>query len=159
MATMCQTATSNYVMREIHEGSCIMHAVLRFGLLREIISKNGKQFRDNPFKDWCEKLNIRKCFASVKHSQANGLVERANKSLGEGMKARLDKGSKDWMKEILHVLWAHRTMIKSSNRGTPFSLTYGTEAVILAKIGMPTLRTTKIDMVQNDKALNSTKIS
>ncbi|GJW06745.1 reverse transcriptase domain-containing protein [Tanacetum coccineum] len=23
----------------------------------EIISDNGKQFRDNPFKDWCEKLN------------------------------------------------------------------------------------------------------
>nr|GFD18458.1 reverse transcriptase domain-containing protein [Tanacetum cinerariifolium] len=27
-----------------------------------------------------------------------------------------------------HVLWAHRTMIKSSNGETPFSLTYGTEA-------------------------------
>ncbi|GJR84406.1 hypothetical protein Tco_0155191 [Tanacetum coccineum] len=44
-------------------------------------------------------------------------------------------------------------MIKSSNRDTPFSLTYGTEAVIPAEIGMPTLRTTKIDMVQNDEAL------
>ncbi|GJV10135.1 reverse transcriptase domain-containing protein [Tanacetum coccineum] len=30
--------------------------VCRFGLPREIISDNGKQFRDNPFKDWCEKL-------------------------------------------------------------------------------------------------------
>ncbi|GKC31931.1 reverse transcriptase domain-containing protein [Tanacetum coccineum] len=66
-----------------------------FGLPGEIISDNRKQFRDNPFKDWCEKLNIRQRFASVKHPQANGLVEKANKSLGEGMKARLDKGSKD----------------------------------------------------------------
>ncbi|GJY54859.1 reverse transcriptase domain-containing protein [Tanacetum coccineum] len=86
---------ANYVMREIHEGSCSMHAGPRFGLSREIISENGKQFRDNPFKDWCEKLNIRMCFASVKHSQANGFVERTNRSLGEGMKAQLDKGSKD----------------------------------------------------------------
>ncbi|GJV91019.1 reverse transcriptase domain-containing protein [Tanacetum coccineum] len=124
----------------------------RFGLPREI-SDNGKQFRDNPFKDWCEKLNIRQRFASVKHPQANDLVERANRSLGEGVKARLDKGSKDWIEEIPHVVWAHRTMIKSSNGETPFSLTYRTEAVIPAEIGMPTLRTTKIDMVQNNEAL------
>ncbi|GJX49471.1 reverse transcriptase domain-containing protein [Tanacetum coccineum] len=45
------------------------------------------------------------------------------------------------MEELPHVLWAHRTMIKSSNGDTPFSLTYGTKAIILAEIGMPTLRT------------------
>nr|GEX69708.1 reverse transcriptase domain-containing protein [Tanacetum cinerariifolium] len=65
----------------------------------------------------------------------------------------MDERSKDWIEEIACVLWAHRTMIKSSNRDTPFSLTYETEAVIPAKIGMPTLRTIKIDMVQNDEAL------
>ncbi|GJX05454.1 reverse transcriptase domain-containing protein [Tanacetum coccineum] len=57
------------------------------------------------------------------------------------------------MEEIPHVLWAHRTMIKSSNGDTVFLLTYGTEAVIPAEIGMPTLRTTELDMVQNDEAL------
>ncbi|GJY07479.1 reverse transcriptase domain-containing protein [Tanacetum coccineum] len=184
---------ANYVLREIHEGSCSMHAgprsvvvkalrssrtfsegpgkvkflivavdyftkwieaklvatitraqikkfvwdniVCRFGLPGEIISNNGKQFRDNPFKDWCEKLCIRQCFASVKHPQPNGLVEMANRSLGEGIKARLDERSKNLMEEISHVLWAHRTMIKSSNGETPFSLTYGTEAVIPVEFG------------------------
>ncbi|GJW74775.1 reverse transcriptase domain-containing protein [Tanacetum coccineum] len=66
-----------------------------FGLPREIVSDNGKQLCENPFKDWCEKLCIRQCFASVKHPQINGLVERANRSLGEGIKARLDERSKD----------------------------------------------------------------
>ncbi|GJZ65920.1 reverse transcriptase domain-containing protein [Tanacetum coccineum] len=66
-----------------------------FGLPGETVSDNGKQFRDNPFKDWCEKLCIRQCFAFVKHPQTNGLVERANRSLGEGIKARLDERSKD----------------------------------------------------------------
>nr|GEV53917.1 transposon Ty3-I Gag-Pol polyprotein [Tanacetum cinerariifolium] len=60
--------------------------VCRFGLPGEIISDNGKRFRDNPFKDWYEKLCIRQCFASVKHPQANVLVERANYSLGEWIK-------------------------------------------------------------------------
>nr|GEZ19473.1 reverse transcriptase domain-containing protein [Tanacetum cinerariifolium] len=63
--------------------------VCRFGISSEIISDNGKQFADNPFKDWCDKLNITQRFASVKHPQSNGLVERANRSLGEGIKARL----------------------------------------------------------------------
>ncbi|GKE57277.1 reverse transcriptase domain-containing protein, partial [Tanacetum coccineum] len=93
----------------------------------EIISDNGKQFQDNPFKDWCEKLCIRQHFASVKHPQTNGLVERANRSLGEG--------------------------IKASNEDTPFSLTYGTEDVIPTEIDMPTLRTAEVDLVQNSEAL------
>nr|GEY09385.1 reverse transcriptase domain-containing protein [Tanacetum cinerariifolium] len=81
-------------------------------------------------------------FASVKHPQSNGLVERANRSLGGGIKARLGEGNKNWVEELPHVLWAHRTMIKSSHGDTPFSLTYGTKAVIPAEIGMPTYRTT-----------------
>nr|GEU42386.1 reverse transcriptase domain-containing protein [Tanacetum cinerariifolium] len=124
-----------------------------FGLPGEIVSDNRKQFRDNPFKDWCEKLSVRQCFASVKHPQANGLVERANRSLRKGIKARLGDKSKNWVEEISHVLWAHRTMIKSSNGETPFSLTYGAEAVIPAEIDIPTLRTTKVDIVKNNEAL------
>ncbi|GJW03160.1 reverse transcriptase domain-containing protein [Tanacetum coccineum] len=89
--------------------------VCRFGLLGEIVLENGKQFSDNPFKDWCGKLNITKRFASVKHPQSNRLVERANRSLGKGIKARLGEGNKNWIEELPHVLWAHRTMIKSSH--------------------------------------------
>ncbi|GJW19910.1 reverse transcriptase domain-containing protein [Tanacetum coccineum] len=142
------TITGNQIKKFVWD-----NIVCRFGLPGEIISDNGKQFQDNPFKDWCEKLCIRQHFASVKHPQTNGLVERANRSLGEGIKARLDERSKNWMEELPHVLWAHRTMIKSSNGDTPFSLTYGTEAVIPAEIDMPTLRTAEVDLIQNDEAL------
>ncbi|GJZ64541.1 reverse transcriptase domain-containing protein [Tanacetum coccineum] len=83
----------------------------------KIVSDNGKQFRDDPFKDWCEKPDIRQHFTSVKHQQANGL--------GEWVKAQ----------------------------DTPFSMTYGTKAIIPAEIGMPTLWTVETNMVQNDEAL------
>ncbi|GKC97702.1 reverse transcriptase domain-containing protein, partial [Tanacetum coccineum] len=85
--------------------------------------------------------------------KTNGLVERENRSLGQGIKARLDARSKNWIEELPHVLWAHRTMIKSSNGDTSFSLTYGMEAVIPAKIGLSTLRTAEVDLVQNNEAL------
>nr|GEW82526.1 hypothetical protein [Tanacetum cinerariifolium] len=164
---------AEYVIREIHQGSCSMHVeprsvvakAIRLGyywptmhrdardMIREIVSNNGKQFSDNPFKDWRDKLNITQRFALVKHPQSNGLVERANRSLGEGIKARLGKGNKIWVEELPHVLWAHRTMIKSSHGDTPFLLIYGTEAVIPAKIGMPTYRTAAVDVVHNDEEL------
>nr|GEZ32309.1 reverse transcriptase domain-containing protein [Tanacetum cinerariifolium] len=65
-------------------------------------------------------------------------------SLGEGIKARLDARSKNWMEDLPHVLWAHCTMIKSSNE---------TEAVIIAEISMPTLKIVEVDLIGNNEAL------
>nr|GEV53781.1 reverse transcriptase domain-containing protein [Tanacetum cinerariifolium] len=78
------------------------------------------------FTKWIEA----KAMATITDSQSNGLVKRANRSLGEGIKARLGEGNKNWIEELPHVLWAHRTMIKSSHGDTSFSLTYETEAVM-----------------------------
>ncbi|GJW30272.1 reverse transcriptase domain-containing protein [Tanacetum coccineum] len=92
------TITGNQVKKFIWD-----NIVCHFDLPGEIISDNGKQFSDNPFNDWCDKLNITQRFALVKHPQSNGLVERANRSLGEGIKARLGEGNKNWMEELPYL--------------------------------------------------------
>nr|GEX55472.1 reverse transcriptase domain-containing protein [Tanacetum cinerariifolium] len=56
------TITSSQVKKFVWDNT-----VCRFGLPREIVSDNGKQFSDNPFKDWCGKFNITQKFALVKH--------------------------------------------------------------------------------------------
>nr|GEY70537.1 reverse transcriptase domain-containing protein [Tanacetum cinerariifolium] len=127
--------------------------VCRFRLPGEIVTDNGKQFSGDPFKDWCKKLNIVQRFALVKHPQSNGLIKRENRSLGEGIKAHLGEGNKNWLEELPHVLWTHRTMIKSSNNDILCSLTYGTKAVIPTEIEMPTYRTEVVDTVHNDEEL------
>nr|GEW15812.1 reverse transcriptase domain-containing protein [Tanacetum cinerariifolium] len=68
-------------------------------------------------------------------------------------KAQLGERNKNWLEELPHVLWAHRTMIKSRNDDTLFSLTYGTEAFIPAEIRMPTYRTIVVDAAHNDEEL------
>ncbi|GJU17458.1 reverse transcriptase domain-containing protein, partial [Tanacetum coccineum] len=138
---------ANYVLREIHEGYCNMHAGTR-----SMVAKAIRTIYYWPTMHKDARKLIRSC-QDCQHPQAIGLVERANKSLGDGIKARLDERSKDWIDELPHVLWAHHTMIKSSNEHTPFSLMYETKGVISAKIGMPTIRTTEVDMVHNDEAL------
>ncbi|GKC67598.1 reverse transcriptase domain-containing protein, partial [Tanacetum coccineum] len=57
---------------------------------------------------------------------------------------KLGREKAGWVDELPNVLWAHRTSIKQSNGETPFSLTYGSEAVIPAEIGMPSYRTLMI---------------
>ncbi|GJY01736.1 reverse transcriptase domain-containing protein [Tanacetum coccineum] len=101
------------------------------------------------FMKWIEA----KAMATITENQSNGLVERANRSLGEGIKARLGEGNKNWVEELPHVLWAHRTMIKSSHGDTPFSLTYGTEVVIPTEIGIPTYRIAALDAMHNNEEL------
>ncbi|GJX47166.1 reverse transcriptase domain-containing protein [Tanacetum coccineum] len=101
------------------------------------------------FTKWIEM----KAVVTITGNESNGLIERANRSLGKGIKARLGEGNKNWIEELPHVLWAYRIMIKLSHDDTPFSLTYGTEAVIPAKIRMPTYRTAVVDAVHNDEEL------
>ncbi|GJR27364.1 reverse transcriptase domain-containing protein [Tanacetum coccineum] len=79
--------------------------------------------------------------------------ERANKSLVEGIKASLGRDRARWVDELPNVLWAHRTSLKQSNGETPFSLTYGSEAVIPTEIGMPTYRTMMIREDENEDEL------
>ncbi|GJZ89648.1 reverse transcriptase domain-containing protein [Tanacetum coccineum] len=135
---------ANYVLREIHKGSCSMHAGTR--------SVIAKALRTGYYWPTMHK-DARALIKACQKCQTNGLEERANRSLGEGIKARLGKDNKNWLEEISHVLWAHRTMIKSSNGDTPFSLTYRTKVVIPAEIRMPTFRTAEVNMAENDEAL------
>ncbi|GJZ89999.1 reverse transcriptase domain-containing protein [Tanacetum coccineum] len=90
----------------------------------------------------------------VAHPQANGLVERANRSLMEGIKTRLGREKVRWVDELPNVLWAHRTSIKQSNRETPFNLTYGSETVIPTVIGIPTYRTLMIREGYNEEEMH-----
>ncbi|GJU44484.1 reverse transcriptase domain-containing protein [Tanacetum coccineum] len=127
--------------------------VCRFGLPRVIVTNNGTQFVNDPFKGWCKSLNIKQMNTAVAHPQANSLVERANKSLMEGIKVRLGRERTGWADELPNVLWAHRTSLKQSKGETPFSLTYESEAVIPVEIGMPTHRTMMIRESKNEDKL------
>ncbi|GKC12622.1 reverse transcriptase domain-containing protein [Tanacetum coccineum] len=114
--------------------------VCRYGLPKIIVTDNRTNFIHDPFKSWCKKLNITQINTAVTHPQANGLVERANRSLMEGIKTRLGRERKGWVDELPNILWAYRTPLKTNNGETSYSLMFGSEAVILAEIDMPTHR-------------------
>ncbi|XP_071708918.1 uncharacterized protein [Rutidosis leptorrhynchoides] len=110
-------------------------------------------FAGDPFRIWCAELNIKQTFTSVAHPQTNGQCEVTNRDIVAGIKARLGHSRTGWVDELPKLLWAHRTTHKTSTGETPFSLVYGSEAVVPAKIGVPTFRIQNFDEESNSDAL------
>ncbi|GJR14080.1 reverse transcriptase domain-containing protein [Tanacetum coccineum] len=67
------------------------------------------------------------------------------------MERRLGMAHHAWVDELSQVLWAYRTTPKSSNRETPFSLVYGSKAIIPIEISVETKRVQDFDSKENEK--------
>ncbi|KAL0430430.1 UNVERIFIED_CONTAM: hypothetical protein Sradi_0669000 [Sesamum radiatum] len=97
------------------------------------------------FTEWVEAeplacITEGKRFTIVAHPQSNGKVEVTNRILVQGIKRRLERVGGNWTEELTSVLWAYRTTPRGSTRESPFSLVYGTEAIIPAELGTPSHR-------------------
>ncbi|XP_068461682.1 uncharacterized protein [Phaseolus vulgaris] len=62
------------------------------------------------------------------------LVESANRVLLRGLKRRLEKAKGKWAEEVPRIVWSYHTTPQSSTHETPFSLVYGTDAMIPVEI-------------------------
>ena len=69
------------------------------------------------------------------------------------LKKKLDDAKGKWVEELPNVLWAYQTTPCRSTRETPFSMTYGAEAVISLETGFPTLKTSSFSPSNNSELL------
>ena len=125
----------------------------RFGVPHTLISDNGLQFNSKSFRRYCYDLGIKNRYFTPAYPQGNGQAEAINKVIVTGLKKRLDNAKGKWVEELPHVLWAYRTTPRRSTGETPFSMTYGAEAVIPLENGFPTLRTSSFNMSNNSELL------
>jgi transposase InsO family protein len=126
--------------------------ITRFGIPKTIISDNGTQFTSKPFMKYCSELGIRNVYSSPAYPQSNGQAKASNKTVLDGIKKRLEDAKGRWVEQLPNVLWTFRTTPRRSMGETPFSLAYGSEAVIPLEIGLPTLRTSEWEPTRNDLA-------
>ncbi|XP_070020499.1 uncharacterized protein [Nicotiana sylvestris] len=68
------------------------------------------------------------------------------------MKKKLDDAKGLWPELLPEVLWAYHTIPKTSTGETPYSLVYGTDAVIPVEVGEPSLRYSKESRPSNDES-------
>ena len=76
-----------------------------------------------------------------------------NKVIVSGLKKKLNDAKEKWVEELSYVLWTYQTIPCRSTGETPFSMTYGVEAVIPLEIGFPTLRISSFTPSNNDGLL------
>ena len=58
-----------------------------------------------------------------------------------------------WPDELPSVLWAYRTTTRMPTGETPFWLAYGSEAVILAEVGITSYRMGNHEESKNDEVM------
>ena len=92
-----------------------------------------------------------RCSTSA-YPQGNGQAEAVNKVIVNGLKKRLDDVKGKWVEDLSHVLWTYWSPRRSTGE-TPFSKTYGVEAVIPLETGFPMLRTSSFIPSNNDELL------
>jgi ribonuclease HI len=104
--------------------------VFRFDVSKAITVDNGTQFGVETFKELCDHIGTKIQFASVRHPESNGLVERANGIIMTGiMKLIFNQPRGKWPEELIKVVWSHNTTMSRSIGFTPFKLLFGDEAV------------------------------
>ena len=105
------------------------------------------------FRRYCDELRITNRYSTPAYPQGNRQTKAVNKVLVNGLKKRLGDTKGKWVEELPHVLWTYRTTPRRSTGETPFSMTYGVEAVIPLETGFPTSRTSSFNPSDNDKQL------
>ena len=69
------------------------------------------------------------------------------------LKMRLEGAKGRWEEELPNVLWVYRTTLRRSTGETPFSLTYGVEAIIPAEINLCSARVLGFNLAKNSELM------
>jgi hypothetical protein len=107
----------------------VQEIILCFGYPHNIITNNGSNFVQGLMAKFCKRKGIRLDLASVANPQTNGLVERANQMLLQGIKPwiqlLLERTPGCRIEELPSVVWGIRTSTNRSTGYTPFFMVYG----------------------------------
>nr|XP_023919913.1 uncharacterized protein LOC112031455 [Quercus suber] len=144
---------SEALIEELHEGICGSHTGGRSLSHRAITQGYWWPGMQKEAQEYVRKCDQCQRYSTPAYPQENGQAEAVNKVIVDGLKKMLDDAKGRWVEELPHVLWTYRTTPWRSTGETPFSMTYGTEAVIPLETGFPTLRTSSFTSDGNDELL------
>ncbi|KAL5537805.1 hypothetical protein UlMin_046133 [Ulmus minor] len=90
----------------------------------------------------------------IKPSQVKTILSEIHEGEFNTLRKRLENAKGKWADELSGVLWSYRTTSKNLTGATPFSLAFGTEAVIPAEISIPTARSQFATQEENNTMMN-----
>ncbi|GJT44545.1 retrovirus-related pol polyprotein from transposon TNT 1-94 [Tanacetum coccineum] len=101
--------------------------------------------------DYFTKWVKAKPLVSTTEKHMETFIKVTNRDIVKGMERRLGKTHQGWIDELPQVVWVHMTTLKSSNGENPFSLVYGSKAVVPIEISVETKRIKEFEVRQYEK--------
>ncbi|XP_070009729.1 uncharacterized protein [Nicotiana sylvestris] len=114
------------------------HIVCRFGVPESIITDNAANLNSDLMKAICETFKIKHENSITYKPRMNGAVEATNKNIKKILR-KMVENHKKWHEKLPFSILGYRTIVCTSTRATPYLLVYDTEAVIPAKVEIPSL--------------------
>ena len=113
--------------------------VTRLGVPLMLLSDHGTNFESKLFMDMCEILDIKKVTTSIARPQANGSVERFNRTLASMLTMYCSKNQNQWDRYLQQVMMAYRASKHAATGLSPNMMTFGREINLpmTAVIGRP----------------------
>ena len=109
----------------------------RYRIPHHIISYNGIQFQGT-VRELLRTYKVEHHKSSPYRPQVNGAVKAANKNIKKIL-SKMTQTYRDWVDRLPYALWGYQTIVRTSIGATPFSLVYGSKAVLLVDVEIESL--------------------
>lgn len=103
------------------------HVVTKHGVPRRILSDQGSNYAGKLMGELYALMGVTRMVTSAYHPQANGLVERFNRTLVQILRSLCDIRSENWPEYVQLAVFAYNTSEQESLETSPFYLVYGRE--------------------------------
>jgi len=117
------------------------------------ITDQGREFLNKLLSELFRLTGTKQRVTSAYHPQANGLVERQNRTIKNCFLKVLQDNSNKWPYILQGVLFAHRTTQHTSTKFSPFQVLYQREPILLVDIC--NLKSTEEDTISDDLSIIS----
>ncbi|GMP48863.1 hypothetical protein CsSME_00016061 [Camellia sinensis var. sinensis] len=114
--------------------------ICRFGVPNTILSDNGTPFINKYVKSLLETYQVKHHKSTPYYPKGNGQAEATNKTLIRILSKMMDEFGGTWSEQLIVALWAYRTSKRKPTQATPYSLVYGSEAVLPIELETPSAR-------------------
>uniref|UniRef100_A0A1A8AWX9 Si:ch211-249c2.1 n=1 Tax=Nothobranchius furzeri TaxID=105023 RepID=A0A1A8AWX9_NOTFU len=107
------------------EVSAVMTSKLyMFGMVRKIITDQGKEFVNQLNDSIFSMLNIKHAVSSAYHPQTNGQDERTNQNIKRALRKYVNQNHDDWDVHLAAVVYGINTAKQHSTRHSPYFLLF-----------------------------------
>lgn len=112
----------------------LVHSVfLKYGLPEILVTDNGTNFISETMKEVNKLFKIKKIFTTPYHPQSNQ-IERFHRTLGNYMKAFVQKEQSMWCEYIDFAVFAYNSSYNISTGFSPFELVFGRQVKLPTEI-------------------------